>query len=1186
MSVSIECLRACPNGRDGCPEPSHFFPRQMRRTAGDSHPYLEDGVGIREFRVFCPPQRHLVGGFTGMMGLAVAVLFSSGQLCATEYFVSKTGSDANDGISREEAFATVQKGVDALEAGDVLTIGPGEYAESVHRENLGNAEKETVILAAIPGTALLRGDAPVGPFVKAEGLRNVYVAVLDREIFGVNETDTLTVLDAMPNLSELEAAPGRWYYDRPAKKLFVSATDFKAADTHHYTVSVVDGDGLYLANPTRVVIEGLAATGFNNVDAARALPARTSHPGIRAVWGILISKGKSCVVRDCVAYLNGGGIGLNNGQDSDDAAHGSKNVIERCVAYGNFSPTNVSTGNLALYFPDADEIRDSLTYKSRGVGVQLHQQLVNPAKVVRNTGWGHNADFHIKTGQGKDGEVSRIENCVSLGFLDIRSKPAQSISRDENIVTKDNIFLGEQNLVSDQEFADPENFDFRLQETSQFRGSGPDGQDRGPHPYVANVYFVSPDGDDGANGLSMQAAWKTPGHAFQKLKAGDTLYLAPGRYAGNLDVQLKGEEGRPVTIRGRGSKPVLIEGALRLKNSAAVEMQRLNFADEVALDKCVNVEFQSCQFFGAESPLVASEASTLKVTHCTFTEFSTAAIDLARCSGVHLAGNLFNNVTGVAVRVDDASAVAYSDYNSYAKRSKAWESGRGEVREACSREVVPQFAKRENIPQLENAAMFSAGGPLGKPIGTYRESIRSKQPELIDLALHSVSETTANLQWMTSQPASCEIAWGETEACENRDTFDALYSASYSITGLKPGRKYFFRVNSLRSPLAFDKDSSAPRVEVKDRMISFSTAEKNAAPVTYYVAPEGDDQNDGKSRASAFQTIRHAAGRVNVGDTVLIAGGTYQERVRIPATGTKDAPISFKAMPGERVVIDGRQKSLNSGFFVTGKNHLRFDGLYFQEFSFVDGRDAAWWPLWMNGEIVLYRCKDIEITRCFSDGRSTAETASFVNAWKVENLLVRNCVITNKMTGMMLSACPELRVENNVFAVNMVTAFVLNNDGKENTFVENNIFTDNLAKKAVLNIPIYEMDRSEALRQKNNCYFLRGPFEDRTLFFFVEHAGRKHVSMTVPTLEKELGPIHPLFADPGFQGLSSPENRAASLKTYPPDLLMDRNRRADITDYFATNPELISRKVGLIPQDFQDARVERIVAPAVVAPTK
>jgi len=52
-------------------------------------------------------------------------------LDAAEYFVSKASHDGNDGLSRERAFLTIQKGADALKPGDTLTIGPGEYFESV-----------------------------------------------------------------------------------------------------------------------------------------------------------------------------------------------------------------------------------------------------------------------------------------------------------------------------------------------------------------------------------------------------------------------------------------------------------------------------------------------------------------------------------------------------------------------------------------------------------------------------------------------------------------------------------------------------------------------------------------------------------------------------------------------------------------------------------------------------------------------------------------------------------------------------------------------------------------------------------------------------------------------------------------------------------------------------------------------
>ena len=83
--------------------------------------------------------------------------FSAG---GTEHFVSRQGNDGNDGLAKEKAFLTIQKGVDALKTGDTLTIAPGEYFEHVKRDNLGDAGKDTLIRAEIPGTVLLRGDVP------------------------------------------------------------------------------------------------------------------------------------------------------------------------------------------------------------------------------------------------------------------------------------------------------------------------------------------------------------------------------------------------------------------------------------------------------------------------------------------------------------------------------------------------------------------------------------------------------------------------------------------------------------------------------------------------------------------------------------------------------------------------------------------------------------------------------------------------------------------------------------------------------------------------------------------------------------------------------------------------------------------------------------------------------------------
>jgi len=97
---------------------------------------------------------------TALCAVILAALL--GRAYAAEYFVSDRGKDANDGLVRERAFLTVQKGVDALKPGDTLTIAPGEYFGTVRRQGLGGAEAVTTIRAEVPGTVILRGESNRG----------------------------------------------------------------------------------------------------------------------------------------------------------------------------------------------------------------------------------------------------------------------------------------------------------------------------------------------------------------------------------------------------------------------------------------------------------------------------------------------------------------------------------------------------------------------------------------------------------------------------------------------------------------------------------------------------------------------------------------------------------------------------------------------------------------------------------------------------------------------------------------------------------------------------------------------------------------------------------------------------------------------------------------------------------------
>ncbi len=77
----------------------------------------------------------------------------------------------------------------------------------------------------------------------------------------------------------------------------------------------------------------------------------------------------------------------------------------------------------------------------------------------------------------------------------------------------------------------------------------------------------------------------------------------------------------------------------------------------------------------------------------------------------------------------------------------------------------------------------------------------------------------------------------------------------------------------------------------------------SAHAAEYHVSTTGADGAAGTA-AAPWRTIQRAANAAVTGDTVLIHGGTYTERVTLEnLIGTAQAPITFQNAPGENVVI-------------------------------------------------------------------------------------------------------------------------------------------------------------------------------------------------------------------------------------------------------------------------------------------
>ena len=79
-----------------------------------------------------------------------------------------------------------------------------------------------------------------------------------------------------------------------------------------------------------------------------------------------------------------------------------------------------------------------------------------------------------------------------------------------------------------------------------------------------------------------------------------------------------------------------------------------------------------------------------------------------------------------------------------------------------------------------------------------------------------------------------------------------------------------------------------------------------AAAATKVVAPWGSDGAAGTSE-SPYRTLTHALATLQPGDTLLVRGGTYAERIKNPVLrpGSATAPIRVQAWPGERPVVEG-----------------------------------------------------------------------------------------------------------------------------------------------------------------------------------------------------------------------------------------------------------------------------------------
>lgn len=121
-------------------------------------------------------------------------------------------------------------------------------------------------------------------------------------------------------------------------------------------------------------------------------------------------------------------------------------------------------------------------------------------------------------------------------------------------------------------------------------------------------------------------------------------------------------------------------------------------------------------------------------------------------------------------------------------------------------------------------------------------------------------------------------------------------------------RKLFFLVAGIvlgTAPNAIAQNSEGPVSHRPLRPLPALAKRPLAKGPAFFVdCVQGKDDSAGDEE-TPWRTINHALKRLRAGDTLCLRGGIYREQVYCAVAGKQDAPITIRAYPGERVILDG-----------------------------------------------------------------------------------------------------------------------------------------------------------------------------------------------------------------------------------------------------------------------------------------
>ncbi len=1040
--------------------------------------------------------------------LAVATRLALGAT----YYVAKDGRDTHDGASWAQAFATIAKGVEPLKPGDTLVVGPGVYREQVFIEKSGTRDNPITVRAQFPGRTELVGSVRLAEWAPVRGRQQVFRAKLDQPTYLVYEKDTDTEYLEVANLPTVERTPGSFYYAAHEKAIYVHPSDDMGMAHHVVDACVLDYGLASLTTkrgwdhaPRRVglVIDGFVVRDYNT-------------------YGIFIHNADDCAVRRCIVHHCRRGIFTYSALRSE---------ITDCEAFACADRFNREMGDIAMMSYSFEcllarnvvhstrqhgirfyggfygcAMRDNLAYGCQ-IGAHVKGRVYDHAKATRYARFSDGGKPALKPDAEMVFTGNVAHQIVGTGLIPHYCRYERNVGvkvQSGRATTREfNIELPAEPTPEDR-FAAPEWHDLRLQSDSPHLKPGFDRLNVFPHRGA--VFFVGPNGDDANSGTSIAAAWKTLGRAVSRLKAGQMLYLLPGTYAEPIKLRGLKAAATPTIIRARSKGQVVID--VGGKHAAAVEIAgcrgvrvqglRVRGATEHAMRvrNSADVQISENEVFDNTGDGVRVEGDSPDVRIVSNTIVFNAGAGVAVDNAAERAWVVGNIVRGNGTQIRFPSGLptdAYCDLNNV---------------EGGNVDLPPGFVDTDARDlRLTRTSLCRGRGYLGRPIGAGRVApAAAEEAAFTDVRVVDATATTADLAWSTRGGKATEIvAYGadpqKLDTVLVRDT-GHYYGMHHlrTLTGLKPGTRYFFRVGSRRlldgpapyhsfryawperTPAGEEEYYKTLRKEDRlgEQLVSFTTRVRDTiAPRTFHVSTAGDDAAPG-SEAEPWRTITRACEMAGPGDRVVVHAGTYHECIRPIRSGLPGHPITFEAARGERAEINGARELIPYGADLHNRRYIVIRGfVFFGQTETGPDRNGF-------GQIRAVECEGIRVEQCLFDGRMNYVNPVF--AYRSRDVTIHNNIFVSHHVGMIVhDNAGAITITRNSFLG--PTIYKIYAPRNERVEIRNNLFGENLFPQKKRQYKIVLMS-NKVVDMDYNCFY-----------FDPENDERRAIDIAIPGID-------------------------------------------------------------------------------------